>query len=856
MRRLFLLLLICWCALSASSATRISQTFRNVSMSEALRSLALMADDYTINFIFDDLEDFMVTTEIQDKTLVESIMQVAGFYPIRITINNDTRIISVECYQRSAQRYKGVIVDEQGQPIPLVNIALLNPQDSTYLNGGVSNESGVFVIPCETNPVLARISHLGRQTVYAMLTPGSSGIIRLSMEAIPLDNVSISGATLPRFQTTASGLWINVENTLLSRMGTASDVLGQLPLVSMHQGQIRVFAKGIPDIYVNNRLVTSNMELDELKSEDLKAVELITNPGVRYHAQSVIRILTRSNVFRGLSLRNDAQVRNNSEWQGSDQLRLMFNTGRFEVTNLIEGDLSVVKDEGQIFASVYRGDSLNSIRQETQSFLRNKNLSEKLMMNYSINDSSSIGASYWYYRNYTKPTVRTNWNELNTPDEHREYSSEDRHTVTFLPRQELNFYYTGKFGKWNIDLNATYLYQKQREDFVSRSEDWEYIWGMDFFVSEGKQSNRMSAIRLDCNLPVGKGLLLFGMEYLRTTVTAKNSYIFDINEVNISEKSLESYCQYSRPLGHYELSAGLRTGMIWENYRETRLLLPDLSLSWQRDELFWQLHYHLKYHRPDYVKLKSFLYFTNRCLSEGGNKFLRSEEIQNLEGSCGYRWLTLNAGLIHIKDPMLKNLTFLEQSPYELLMLDNERTWYPNHDKVQAHSESGMSILTTQNFDQLQQFYLSVSASPRLGFYRPMWEVDYWQQSFSKASDSPLIALTLNNQFLITPTFSASANMRFETEHQDGFVHYSSRLSASASLRKTFFDDKLICNLQVSDQGRERWQIESPKAVIEKDLSHFTFQSSLTITYMLNMFKSRYQGKGAGQEEKERVLAY
>lgn len=855
MRRLFLLLLICWCALSASSATRISQTFRNVSMSEALRSLALMADDYTINFIFDDLEDFMVTTEIQDKTLVESIMQVAGFYPIRITINNDTRIISVECYQRSAQRYKGVIVDEQGQPIPLVNIALLNPQDSTYLNGGVSNESGVFVIPCETNPVLARISHLGRQTLYAMLTPGSSGAIRLSMEAIPLDNVSISGATLPRFQTTASGLWINVENTLLSQMGTASDVLGQLPLVSMHQGQIRVFAKGTPDIYVNNRLVTSNMELDELKSEDLKAVELITNPGVRYHAQSVIRILTRSNVFRGLSLRNDAQVRNNSEWQGSDQLRLMFNTGRFEVTNLIEGDLSAIKDEGQIFASVYRGDSLNTIRQQTQAFLREKNISEKLMMNYSINDSSSVGASYWYYRNYTKPAVRTNWNELNTPDDHREYSSEDRHTVTFLPRQELNFYYTGKFGKWNIDLNATYLYQKQGEDFVSIGEDWEYIWGGTFYTCGSIQRNKMYAVQLDFNRPVGKGHLLLGIEYLRTNVSARNTYIREENKVGIREKSLESYCQYSRPLGHYELSAGLRTGMIWENYRETRLLLPDLSLSWQRDELFWQLHYHLKYHRPDYVKFKSFLYFTNRCLNEGGNRNLRSEEIHNVEASGRYKWLTLSAGINHITSPMIRCLTLLDHSPYEFL-IDYKPVYLNSSSNYQVHIESGMSILTTQNFDQLNQLYLSLSAAPRFGCYQPIYEVDFYRQYFTEAGNQPLVAFTLNNQFRITPTLTAAANLRFESDYQDGFVSYRRRFLASGSLRKTFCSDKLILHLQVSDQGREQWRMECTNSVIEKDLSHFTLQGMLTVTYMLNMYEGKYRGKGAGQEERERVLSY
>ena len=45
-------------------AQRITRSFRNTSMSEALTILAKSTKDYRINFMYDELEDFTVTTSI------------------------------------------------------------------------------------------------------------------------------------------------------------------------------------------------------------------------------------------------------------------------------------------------------------------------------------------------------------------------------------------------------------------------------------------------------------------------------------------------------------------------------------------------------------------------------------------------------------------------------------------------------------------------------------------------------------------------------------------------------------------------------------------------------------------------
>lgn len=176
-------------------AQRITQSYNNVSLADALRQLSEQQTGYTIMFLYNELEDFHITTTIKRKTLPEAIRQMIGFYPIRVTTSNDEggKKIFVECMQKTDNRYKGTVVDEQGQPIAYANIALLSPKDSTLITGGVSNESGYFVIPCETKPILARISFIGYKTVCKQCNSTELGSIRMQPETQKLEGVTVKG---------------------------------------------------------------------------------------------------------------------------------------------------------------------------------------------------------------------------------------------------------------------------------------------------------------------------------------------------------------------------------------------------------------------------------------------------------------------------------------------------------------------------------------------------------------------------------------------------------------------------------------------------------------------------------------
>ena len=64
-----------------------------------------------------------------------------GFYPVRMTVKPADHEIYVECPHKTDRHLTGTIVDEQDLPVACANIAILNPTDSTLLDGSVSNES-------------------------------------------------------------------------------------------------------------------------------------------------------------------------------------------------------------------------------------------------------------------------------------------------------------------------------------------------------------------------------------------------------------------------------------------------------------------------------------------------------------------------------------------------------------------------------------------------------------------------------------------------------------------------------------------------------------------------------------------
>ena len=840
---LFLLLLV-----QQSYAQRITRQYNNVSFSAALKDLNARQHKYTINFVYDELEDFRVTKSIRNQSVPDAITQLIGFYPIRMTQVEDN--IMVECTQKTTLRYKGRIIDESGNAAEYANITLLSPIDSTIVGHGVSNENGSFVIPCNSQKVLARITYVGYKTVNRIYNNTEMGIIKLQPKAMIIKGVVVKGDR-PQYKMSPGGVEVAVEHTLLSKMANTFDVLNLLPRVSVKEQNITVFGKGTPIVYINNKRVNDNNEIVNITPDNIKSISVITSLGAEYDAEveSVIRIKTKERRANGFSLRADAYGKYNKWMSDYELISARYQTKKFEIANSLWTMGTHDGEDNNLITDIYLPDKHYYNDQLIHLDTNNRFLSEKLSADYSLNDSNSIGGSYRYYG-----MLKGRTNSVSRQDvllNGMAHGSIDQNEVMkpSLSLHQADVYYVGKVGHVGVDFNATYYAVKNRrndEGFESSKE-----LGNQEVHSSNRQNSDMWAGKLVVNIPLWKGNMSVGTEMSKTDshgTFLNEEQLVPSTKTDIHERNIAGFAQYGLVLNKWTVGLGVRYENIVRDYlsdgvkqddvsRKYNNFFPNLSVSWNKGNWNWQLNVNEKIHRPSYRQLGNFMQFDNRFLYEGGNPTLQPEKVFNVEAMMLYKWLNVSVGYKYLKDVM-------------------EWTKYIYPGKEFAYN-------TSLNFDHKQLLYASVNVSPKLGIFRPTWGFNYNQQFFdtrkygaSKALSKPLLSCSLNNNFALSETMNAAIRLNASTTHADGFLMMKSGYSVNLQFDKSFANRTWIIYLSANDifkTSKERWTMYGLGAGTTKDCYNYTRNISLQVTYNFNAKRSKYKGTGAGNEEKNRL---
>ena len=831
-----------------SYAQRITRQYNNVSFSEVLKDLNAHQHKYTINFVYDELEDFKVTKSICNMSVPDAITQLIGFYPIRMTqVENN---IMVECTQKSTFRYKGRIVDERGNAAEYATIALLSPIDSTIVGHGVSNENGSFVIPCNFRKVLARITYIGYKTVNRIYNNTDMGIIKLQPKTMIVKGVVVKGDR-PQYKILSGGTEVAVEHTLLSKMANTFDVLSLLPRVSVDGQKISVFGKGTPIVYINNKRVNDNNEIVNITPDNIKSISVITSPGAEYDAEveSVIRIRTKERRANGFSLRADAFGKYNKWMSDYELISARYQTKKFEIANSLWTMGTHDGEDNNLITDIYLPDKHYYNDQLIHLDTNNRFLSEKLSADYSLNDSNSIGGSYRYYG-----MLKGRTNSVSRQDvllNGMAHGSIDQKEVMkpFLSLHQADIYYVGKVGHVGVDFNATYYAVKNRrndEGFEISKE-----LGNQEVHSSNRQNSDMWAGKLVVNIPLWKGNMSVGTEMSKTDshgTFLNEEQLVPSTKTDIHERNIAGFAQYGLVLNKWTVGLGVRYENIVRDYlsdgvkqddvsRKYNNFFPNLSVSWNKGNWNWQLNVNEKIHRPSYRQLGNFMQFDNRFLYEGGNPTLQPEKVFNVETMMLYKWLNVSVGYKYLKDVM-------------------EWTKYIYPGKEFAYN-------TSLNFDHKQLLYASVNVSPKLGIFRPTWGFNYNQQFFdtrkygaSKALSKPLLSCSLNNNFALSETMNAAIRLNASTTHADGFLMMKSYYRVDLQFDKSFANRTWIIYLSANDifkTAKERWTMYGLGAGTTKDCYNYTRNISLQVTYNFNAKRSKYKGTGAGNEEKSRL---
>ncbi len=849
MKKLFLLLLLCTAA-NGVVAQKINRSYQNLSLSRVLEDLNAATSRHEISFVYNDLENFTVTCTFERLSLNDALMKVVGFYPVRIVRDGDKYF--VECTHKTERHLRGTLIDEQGQPVAFANIAVLNPADSTLLSGGVSNEAGQFVVPYEQHKILVRISFIGYKTVYRLCTQEDMGTIRLQRDSYVVKGVTVKGH-VPQYQMGSEGLVTNVENTPLSQLGTAGDVLKHVPGIITKDDQYEVFGKGTPIIYINGRKMRNNRELEQLKSTDIKNIELISNPGAKYDATvgAVVKIQTVRKAGDGFSIDTWGRWKQSRKSKEAASLDMNYRNNGLDIFASLWASKGNHLQLSELTQEV-QTDTLWQQRNDMRTDITSRDYSIETGFNYMLNEHHSLGTKYEYTfpTNYDETTTLSS--DVTTNGEfYDKWENLTQKQTKGKAKHKLNAYYIGKVGKLDIDWNFDYLHSGYDEK--SRIAENCQIQEDRTLDAENQVRNRMLASKLTMTYPLFGGSLDFGAEYVNTD--RQDDYVNPQNYVSstystLKEQSISPYAEYSILLpkvGQFRI--GLRYEHVNFDYYESGHLVegqsrsysnlyPSFSFGTQIGKVMAQISYSAKTTRPTYRQLSNDVFYGNRYTLQRGNPLLDNSILHNISVQGVWKFLQFS---FSYSDERGRIIHWMEQ-------IDN----------------TNVTLVTYKNINSLKWIVPFVSLAPKFGIWHPQLSVGFRKQWFTMETmagnislNKPMLIAQANNTFRFSKTLTGELDFSYQGpgHYQNIYLDYH-QTALDISIVKTFFNGRLSIKLageDLLDRFRDGNLVYNHQVQLWQGNYYDRRRFVATIRYKFNTTRSKYKGTGAGNDEKSRL---
>ena len=751
----------------------------------------------------------------------------------------------------AADTFTGRVVDETQAPAPFANVVLLSANDSAFVAGTTTGADGRFTLTGHAARPIIKITYLGYKTQVLEAAGCDMGTIALETDATMLGEVVVKGQR-PAFKLTTEGLKTEVENTLLSKVGTAKAVLENLPGVQRKKDGIEVFGKGTPLIYINGRKLQNQTELDQISSEDIQSVELITSPGAKYDAtvESVILIKTKRPQGEGFSFNTQASyylgegpdLALGLNWNYRHRGLDVFGSVWYNDDRYLENDDFVFDVQAD---TTWRMNEHSDIKTHSNSIYTSAGV------NYIFNDNHSMGFRYdtkAFFLNRTRGTFTA---DVMANGEFYDHLENGVHMSSkFNMPHTLNAYYNGKVGKTSIDFNTDYVFHKERKSQFNDEVSQE--WESRTVTSTSVIRNQLCAAKLVLSWPLWGGNLQVGSEYDHTH--RNDDYINPEQVVPTSfteqkEINYIFFAEYGHPLPFGQLKMGLRNENVTSDYysqgvhmaeqsRTYHHFFPSVGLVARAGNVQLMLNYAMKIKRPGYWQLRNSVTYANRFTWDSGNPLLKPTINNEVSLMAMYKWINLMLAYKHDRD-VIVNV---------------------------AHEIPGSeatTLMTNENVDHKDAMRVMLTFSPRFGLYQPsltLGVIKEWIKIPSPigfiSPKNPAYIVQFNNNFQILPTLTANVNFNFTSRGDMENVTISQPLYLlDIGATKTFLNDRL--SIQVTGHNlldsQEHYKLRYGLRTMCQTQRRDAREVEFTVRYKFNATQSKYKGTGAGASEKERL---
>lgn len=747
------------------------------------------------------------------------------------------------------EQIKGVVMDEQQKPIPFANIVMSSSATNTYIAGCVTAEDGSFVLPYSDKDAILKVSYVGYTTQTLACKPNMSIVLQSDVQL--LNTVTIK-STRPKAKFKDGAFTTLVSGTILAELGTANDMISQLPFVSGDDGNWEIIGRGKPEIYLNGRKVEDTNELKRLSAKDILKAEIVTVPGAQYGSstKAVIRLYAVRKRGQGLS---GSLYSNYSQGHYSPQ------TSEHAQLNYRTGGLDIFGEVGMAYSrshTKYHSETqLNTTNNFDYNTRRTTNYnSGKILLNtgfnYEISEQQSFGMKY-EANNLIGNNYSHSWGETDVLQD--DILKENLSVESFSKSKphwshSVNAYYNGNFGKWNINFNADY-YNNVEQSSQSVLND-----GILDAESNTKVKNNLYAAKLVVTAPLWKGKMSFGTEEMFTN--RRNTFIqsgFSADAFNHFKQSIVAgFLEYNLNIGSMNYGAGLRYEHQTTKYYEKEILqteqsptyndwIPFASIGYSHNGLNVGFSYRLNKYSPSYTMLQSSTDYISKYEYGCGDPHLKPQKQHSFMLNGNYKWVSFVAYYNYVRDMYM--------------------TWYKPYD-VATHPDILLQTMAT--VPRSSYYGAAINAAPSFGIWQPDLTASV---NFYHANLDHLNIPTMGNE----PLFSFEMNNNFKLPHS-WFINLSGNVSTNA--KQSAGRNKCMGNVQFRVSKNFLKNDALKVMLVLRDLLHTGYyyfdangtqshrkltqysdnqEIGINVRYTFNATNSKYKGSGAGNSEKQRL---
>ena len=558
--------------------------------------------------------------------------------------------------------------------LELVNVLLEKASDSTLVAGMATDGKGQFLFrDLREGKYYCRCSLIGyapKLTVAILIDAGhrnaNLGKIALLETAVSLDEVLVTREKALQNISVDRKVY-NVDQDLMSKSGSASDLLQNIPSVEVDiDGNVSLRGSSNVLMLINGKnsslMGRSRAEvLQQLPANTIEKIEVMTNPSAKYKpdgTSGIINIVLKRNTASGLNGSVTANGGNQGRYNAS--VRLNYKPGDLN----LYGSYSFRQDSRNRFnsdARILTDTALGRFRQDLASYADPVSHMVTLGFEADFDGAGSTGASGHYFHN---AFVRTDF-------AHNLYSDAASNPTQVYDRNRLDHEYQEDYG-----FDAFVEHKFPGEDHKLRGE-------FSFSGHPEKEDNHYTNLYSLPAYPVGYDNTLIQPLENKTQVSVDYSdpltehsafdagyageidysnYDFNVTyfdpyqQLMVTDPGKTSrfvfdqgvhalYATYEQSFGDFTALAGLRgeqsyitsdlvtrDSLLKNSYAE---IYPTLHLSYRLSgsaEL--QLNYSRRVHRPESEDLNPFPEYRDPKNVQSGNPSLMPEFIHSVEFGC------------------------------------------------------------------------------------------------------------------------------------------------------------------------------------------------------------------------------